>query len=167
MAAALASAAVVATPAPAAAHAVLLGTAPAEGSVVTTVTTAVTLTFNEPVRAQFSTVAVTGPRDHAYSDGELSVRDTVVHQPVHPLRSGEYRVAWRVVSADGHPISGAFSFSVALPADLEPAEPPPVAPAAATAAPRGWPLWWWVPIVAGLAAMALLLVRAGRRRRVP
>ncbi|MBX6358415.1 MAG: copper resistance protein CopC, partial [Micromonosporaceae bacterium] len=111
-------------PAPAAAHTVLLGTTPAEGSVVTTVTTEVTLTFSEPVRAQFTTVAVTGPGGRAYGNGDLSVRDNVVHQPVHPMGSGAYEVAWRVVSLDGHPVSGTFSFTVQLPAEQEPAEPP-------------------------------------------
>jgi cytochrome c oxidase assembly factor CtaG/methionine-rich copper-binding protein CopC len=101
-------------PGPAAAHSVLLGTAPAEGSVVTAVTTEVTLTFNEPVRAQFSTVAVTGPGGRAYATGELTVRDNVARQPVHPLRSGDYQVAWRVVSLDGHPVSGTFTFRVSL-----------------------------------------------------
>jgi hypothetical protein len=151
-------------PAPAAAHAVLLGTTPAEGSVVTTLTTEVTLTFNEPVRAQFSTVAVTGPDGRAYANGELSVQDNVVRQPVHPLRSGDYEVAWRVVSLDGHPISGTFSFTVQLPAGLEPGEPPAPPPAAGDAEASGWRLWWWIPIGAALAAVAVLLVRLGRRR---
>ena len=151
-------------PAPAAAHSALLGSSPAEGSVVTTVTTEVTLTFSEPVRAQFTTVAVTGPGGRAYVNGELSVRDNVVYQPVYPLRSGDYEVAWRVVSLDGHPVSGMFSFTVQLPAGQEPAEPPAPPPAADDAEPGGWRLWWWIPIGVVLAGTALVLVRIGRRR---
>jgi methionine-rich copper-binding protein CopC len=175
---------VLATPAPAAAHTVLLGTTPADGSVVTTVTTEVTLTFNEPVRADFSTVVVTGPDGRAYAAGELTAQDNVIRQPVLPLGSGRYEVAWRVVSLDGHPVSGMFSFTVQLPAELEPAEQEPAEqepaeqepaeqetvessappPAAADAEPGGWRLWWWVPIGAVVVALALLLVRLGRRR---
>lgn len=178
---------VLATPAPAAAHTVLLGTTPADGSVVTTVTTEVTLTFNEPVRADFSTVVVTGPDGRAYATGNPTVQDNVLRQPVHPLGSGTYEVAWRVVSLDGHPVSGSFSFTVQLPAEEEPVsveeEPTPGAeesaepsapPAAAgdaeaggradDAKPAGWRLWWWIPIGVALAAGAVLLVRLGRRR---
>lgn len=31
------------------------------------------------------------------------------------LAQGTYMVSWRVVSADGHPISGAFTFSIGKP----------------------------------------------------
>lgn len=158
---------VVVAPAPASAHAVLLGTTPADGSVVTAVTTEVTLTFNEAVRADFSTVAVTGPGGGAYSDGDLSVLDNVVRQPVHPLRSGDYQVAWRVVSADGHPVSGTFAFSVVMAAGEEPSGPPPPAPVAPATAGSGWPTWWWALAAAALVVVALLLVRAPRGRRVP
>lgn len=151
-------------PAPALAHAALLDTSPAAGSVVTTLTTEITLTFSEPVRAQFSAVAVTGSDGVAYATGDPSVQDNVLRQPVHPLRSGDYEVAWRVVSLDGHPVSGTFSFTVQLPAGQEPAEPPPPPPAADDAESGGGRLWWWVPIGAALAVVAVLLVRLGRRR---
>ena len=129
MPAAVLAVTVLSQPGPALAHAALLDTAPADGTTVTTVTTEVTLTFNEPVRATFSTVAVTGPDGVAYGDGELSVVNNVVHQPVYPLRSGDYQVAWRVVSADGHPVSGTFAFTVRLPAGQEPTVTPPATPA--------------------------------------
>jgi methionine-rich copper-binding protein CopC len=155
--------AVAVLPAPASAHSVLLGTSPADGAAVTTMTSEVTLTFNEPVMGRFSTVAVTGPDGVAYGDGALQVIDNIVHQPVFPLRSGNYQVAWRVVSADGHPVSGTFAFTVTLPADLEPTITP-VAAASASAPESGWSMWWWAGLAA-LAVLPLLLIRFGRRRR--
>jgi methionine-rich copper-binding protein CopC len=158
----------VAAPGRASAHSVLLDTAPSDGAVVTVVTSEVTLTFNEPVKGSFSTVAVSGPDGRAHGDGPVRVVDGVVHQPVSALGSGRYRVAWRVVSADGHPVSGEFGFTVALPAGLEPPAAAPGGRADVAAPPEsGASAWWWVPVLGALAAAALVLVRAGRRRRAP
>ena len=151
-------------PLPAAAHSALLGTTPADSAVVTTTIDEVTLVFNEPARGDFSTVAVHGPEGIDYADGPIRVVDSVVHQAVHPLRSGGYEVAWRIVSADGHPVSGRFSFVVDLPAALEPtAGPAPTMAARTTEA--GWS-WWWLAVAGGLAVAATLAMLAGRRRRV-
>lgn len=146
-------------------HSVLLATSPAAGSVVTRAMAEVTLTFDEPVRASFSAVTVTGPDARPYGHGELSVLDNVVHQRVYPLRSGDYEVDWRVVSGDGHPVTGTFRFSVRLPEGQEPSVGPPVAVAAPD--DRRW-LWWWVLAGAGLlaAAVALQLVHRSRGRRL-
>jgi methionine-rich copper-binding protein CopC len=153
------------TPGLASAHSVLLGTAPADTAVVTTVIGEVTLTFNETVHAQFSTVVVTGPGDVTYSDGPLRVLDAVVHQSVFPLRSGGYRVAWRVVSADGHPVSGTFGFTVALPAGLEPTATPPNGTVAATASAAVRSTWWWAVLaVLGVVLVGVLALRSRRGR---
>lgn len=164
---ALVIAQLIAAPA-ASAHSQLLETAPVAESIVTAPFDEVTLTFNEPVRGRFSTVVVTGPGDRSYSDaGVLRVIDNVVHQPVAGVRSGPYRVAWRVVSADGHPVSGEFAFRVALPGKLEPTGPLLVrgdagAPPASGAG--GGRAWWWV-VAAIVVAMFVLALFRWRRPR--
>ncbi|MDW5322315.1 copper resistance protein CopC [Plantactinospora sp. KLBMP9567] len=165
---------------PAAAHAQLLGSDPRADSIVTTQLDEITLTFNELVRGNFSTVVVTGPDGGRHGAGQPRAADKRVHLPVEPVRSGSYRVAYRVVSADGHPIQGQFRFTVALAPALEPtgapatppatADGPSVSPAAGvptadTGAGAG--LWG-----AGAAGLGVALVGAGfvlvrRRRRIP
>ncbi|AVT30853.1 copper resistance protein CopC [Plantactinospora sp. BC1] len=114
---------------PASAHAQLLGSDPRADSTVTTPLDEITLTFNEPVRGNFSTIVVTGPDGTRHGAGQPRTIDKQVHLAVEPVRSGGYRVAYRVVSADGHPIQGQFRFTVTLSPALEPTAAP-VAPAA-------------------------------------
>jgi methionine-rich copper-binding protein CopC len=168
-----------ALPAPVWAHSQLLSTQPAAGSTVTAPVQAVVLTFSEKLQAGFCEVVVDGPGG-AYGQGPLTVADTVLRQPVSPLRSGAYRVAWRVVADDGHPTSGEFSFTVRLPAQLEPSAGAPPSAGDASGAPvalstsapaatdRGagggatgggspWLVWLIViAVFAGLAATLLL-----------
>ncbi|WP_432838614.1 copper resistance CopC family protein [Dactylosporangium sp. CA-092794] len=102
--------------APAWAHATLLKTDPADGATVTAAPAAVTFTFNQNVKQQFSTIVVTGADGRSYSDGTPHSVDTTLTQAVKPLPPGEVQVAWRTVSADGHPIEGRFAFTNAAPA---------------------------------------------------
>ncbi|HLL65258.1 MAG TPA: copper resistance CopC family protein [Micromonosporaceae bacterium] len=127
--------AVVLLPGPAWAHTRLVGTTPAGTATVTDPIGEVTLTFNAPPRQRFGVVTVRAADGTSYSDGALRVVDATVHQPVRPLVSGSYTVAWRVVSGDDHPVQGEFAFTVALPASA-PTAPAPTAPSgAATATP--------------------------------
>jgi methionine-rich copper-binding protein CopC len=159
---------------PAGAHTELQATKPADGASVTAPIDEVTLTFNGPVRADGSTVTITGPGGQTVQNGPVSVIDTVVHQPVSPLRSGAYQVDWRVVAADGHALTGQFLFQVNLPPELEPTTPAST-PAATdqgvptdAAAPSDPTGWWWVAggaLAVVLGAFLLWLSRRARRPR--
>uniref|UniRef100_UPI00117F3C31 copper resistance CopC family protein n=2 Tax=Streptomyces TaxID=1883 RepID=UPI00117F3C31 len=101
---------------PAAAHAALSGTDPRDGTVLKTAPRQLTLSFTESVGLLDGSVRLFGPDNrrvrldearHA-PDGDDTVRVTLPDG----LRSGTYTVAWRVVSADSHPVSGAFTFSI-------------------------------------------------------
>ncbi|MFF9274212.1 copper resistance CopC/CopD family protein [Streptomyces griseosporeus] len=105
--------------APASAHAALRATDPADGTVLKTAPRALTLTFTESVGLLDGSFRVydpdghrlrTGPPGHA--DGRA---DTARVTLPGTLGRGTYTVAWRVVSADSHPVSGAFTFSVGAP----------------------------------------------------
>ena len=107
--------AVLALPAAASAHAVLLRTSPVASKVVNAPPALVSLTYSEPVEPRFATVSVTDaagrqqtagpPRRSGTSADELDV-------PLNRLQQGWYLVYWRVVSVDGHPVRGAFTFAV-------------------------------------------------------
>src|SRR5690606_32208723 len=87
-------------------------------------------------------VVVTGPDGVVVSDGPAQLVDTSVVQPlVATLPAGPYTVEWRVTSADGHPLSGALTFTATEatgvappPADEPAAEPTEAEPTAAAPA---------------------------------
>jgi len=96
---------------PAAAHDVLLSSDPADGSAVQTAPTSVSLTFDQPVQDFEPVVTVTGPDGQSYQSGSPTVDSTVVTNAVGPLTvAGDYVIAYRVVSADGHPVVGEVKF---------------------------------------------------------
>lgn len=116
-------------PSVASAHAVLLRTTPTGD--VRSAPNAVQIVFDESPRTRFSVVHVLGPDGQRRDAGALSVQNGTVTQPLTGSRPpGQYTVDWRVVSDDGHPVSGQWRFTVTAAA---PALPSPAAPAAAPA----------------------------------
>ncbi|WP_010467905.1 copper resistance CopC/CopD family protein [Streptomyces somaliensis] len=108
----------------ASAHSVLTGSDPADGAVVATAPQRVTLTFSEQVALGDDDIRVLEPGGRRADGGEL--RDlcdgSVVRYGVDlrdDLPEGTYTVAWQAVSADSHPISGAFSFSIGRPSETK------------------------------------------------
>jgi copper transport protein len=102
--------------APASAHAALRGTDPDDGSVVQRAPRHLTLTFTESVGLLDDSFRVFGPDQRRVHTGEVRHVDgrseTARVGLPGKLAQGTYTVAWRVVSADSHPVSGAFTFSV-------------------------------------------------------
>ena len=95
----------------AAAHDVLLSSDPADGSTLQAAPTTVTLTFDQPVQNFEPVVTMTGPEGQSYQSGSPTVDSTVVTNAIGPLTAaGEYVIAYRVVSADGHPVVGEVKF---------------------------------------------------------
>ncbi|WP_328962606.1 copper resistance protein CopC [Streptomyces virginiae] len=106
--------------APATAHAALTASDPTDGAVVATAPAQVTLSFSEQVAMGDDSIRVLDPQGTRVDTGELrdmcsgnTVRyGTALHTG---LPNGTYTVAWQAVSADSHPISGAFTFSIGAP----------------------------------------------------
>ncbi|MFD4969854.1 copper resistance protein CopC [Streptomyces sp. NPDC058424] len=104
---------------PASAHAALRGADPADGTVLKTVPGTITLAFTESVSLLDDSFRLFDPEGRRVRTGEPQ------HAPGRPdtarvafpegLGEGTFTVAWRVVSADSHPVSGAFTFSVGKP----------------------------------------------------
>ncbi|MFI7352751.1 copper resistance CopC/CopD family protein [Streptomyces avidinii] len=105
---------------PATAHAALTASDPEDGAVVATAPAQVTLSFSEQVAMGDDSIRVLDPQGKRVDTGELrdmcsgnTVRyGTALHAG---LPNGTYTVAWQAISADSHPISGAFTFSVGAP----------------------------------------------------
>ncbi|GAA5179821.1 copper resistance protein CopC [Rugosimonospora acidiphila] len=158
---------VLAAASPAWAHSRLEHTDPADGATLTAQISTVTLTFNEMVRGQFTTVVVNGPGKVSYSEGHVQVIDDDVRQKVYPLHSGGYTVAWRAISADGHPVEGQFHFTMKLAADQEPTTNPPATQAAsAGGGGRSNRLWLWGGAAAVVVVIVALVLGLTRRRAV-
>jgi methionine-rich copper-binding protein CopC len=130
---------------PASAHDALVSTDPADGSRVGPTPSAVVLTFDQPAVAMGTQILVTGPTGQVQTGPARLVDSTVTQAVAGGAPAGAYTVAWRVTSADGHPVSGTFSFTstragtgTAPTVDASPSAAPatdrPGLPGAATAA---------------------------------
>lgn len=147
--------------APASAHNSLISSNPADEVSMETGPETVVLTFDQPVQdgEGLNSVAVTGPDGTEWQAGPATVDSNVVAMPVRELGpKGVYTIGYRIVSADGHPVSGKLTFTLTKAGDGTPA------PAnAGSAAPGtsgggsgggGVPIWVWL-------AGAVVLLGAG------
>lgn len=92
------------------AHATLVGSEPAEGSIVATAPETVRLSFNEPVTPlAFKLFDPAGESIDVTPMAQDS--DLVIELPA-ARGEGTYALSWRVTSADGHPIGGTATFSL-------------------------------------------------------
>ena len=182
---------VMATASPAHAHDELLGSDPAANATIDALPGQLTLTFSAEIADDegASVVQVTDAAGTALADGTPTVRDNLVTQALSGEASGAVTVLWKVVSSDGHPISGEFSFTVAgapaptptaVPTETSAPSPSPTAAPSDTATPTptvtsepaasdGSSALPWV--IAGVLALALiaavvyLLVSRSRREK--
>jgi copper transport protein len=103
----------------ASAHSALRDTDPQEGTVLKSAPKQVTLTFTESVGLSEGSLRVLDPDNRRVNAGDTTHvagrSDTVRVRLRDDLSDGTFTVAWRVVSADSHPISGAFTFSIGKP----------------------------------------------------
>ncbi|MCM3882995.1 copper resistance CopC/CopD family protein [Frankia sp. R82] len=105
---------------PASAHALLTSTDPQGGAALATPPTRVVLSFSESIRVSGDSIRVldrAGNRvdlGHAQGGARASQAMVVLRAG---LPVGTYVASWRVISADSHPVSGAFAFGVGGPPD--------------------------------------------------
>jgi copper transport protein len=175
----------VGTARPASAHATAVTTTPADGARLDAAPAEVSVEFDEDVSLGAGYARVLGADGRRVDTGAAEVRDGLLTVPLREgLPEGSYVVTWRVVSADSHPVAGAWSFVVGngeLVAPTVADDGDAAAPGVAVALPaaRGlgylglvlglgvpvflllcWPAGWAVPLMrrltgAGLAAVAV------------
>jgi copper transport protein len=112
---AVAVAAALAVPAAAWAHAALLKTFPAASAEVDTPPAEVRLVYSEAVEPRFAVVSVTDAAARQEADGRphrSPANPDELDIPLRRVPRGWYLVFWRVISVDGHPVRGAFTFKV-------------------------------------------------------
>ncbi|MFT4156821.1 MAG: copper resistance protein CopC [Microbacterium sp.] len=166
-------------PLPASAHDALLSSSPEADATVETLPAELTLTFSGKLidAAGATEVVVTDAAGTSVSNGPAVLSGGVVTQPlVAAGDAGVYHVVWKIVSSDGHPASGEFSFTVAtstVPAET--AEPTPSTQATpdAVRTPTSEPGgssgdstgFWMLGVVGVLVVAAVILVLSRRGNR--
>ena len=167
---------------PASAHDVLISSNPPDGASLTKVPASVTFTFDQPVQNFDSVVSLIGPDGKQYAAGKPSVSSNTVTGTVTAGPAGAYTAAYRVVSSDGHPVTGEVHFTLAgdngpssvvssggSPAASEaasasaggPAAQPPNSSAVRSDS-SGLSAWLWIGLIAAavvIAFAAVLLIR--------
>jgi copper transport protein len=157
---ALVAAAALAAPAAAWAHAALLKTVPAASAEVDTPPRVVKLVYDEAVEPRFAVVSVTDAAGHQQLDGTVRRSPTDPYELDVPLRrsaEGWYLVFWRVISADGHPVRGAFTYRIGP----NPGPPPQfVVPSLSeTAVTPGLIAFRWLTFLSLMGAIGLFVLR--------
>jgi copper transport protein len=96
-------------------HASLLATQPQASGVLSHPPAEVRLTYSEHVEPRFAVISVTdaaGKQQIAGSPARTADDPNTIFVPLRHIPQGWYLVWWRVISADGHPVRGAFTFAV-------------------------------------------------------
>jgi copper transport protein len=156
----LAAAAGLALPATAWAHAALLHTVPEASRTVNTPPTQISLTYSEAVEPRFAIVSITDAAGHQQTAGPPRRSQTNPNTLVVPLRhipEGWYLVYWRVISADGHPVRGAFTFAVGP--NPGPAPQFVIPSISETAATPALLVLRWATLLTLMAAIGLFVLR--------
>jgi copper transport protein len=166
---------------PAAAHAELVNTTPANGEQLTKPPTEIQMTYTESVNLIDDGIRLVDNAGDTVRTPVPTVDAQTVTWPMPAdLPEGSYVVTWRVVSADGHPIRGAFSFGVGTAAAALPGSstatdtPDTTGSTVATGSTAPWPVvavrlanYVAFALFAGVAAFVLLCAPdAGNDRRL-
>jgi len=116
----------------AAAHPTLIAPTPPQNAELNPAPAPLSAPVSEAMQPQFAAMTVVGPDGNLWSTGDPVVDGPVISVGVRPLGpSGTYTVNYRATSADGHVVSGSWSFRLTVPSTgtpgppVEAAEPPP------------------------------------------
>lgn len=113
---------------PAMAHASLAYATPAIGQILSQSPNQVQLTFDDDLQnlgGNSNVIEVTDATGEEVQMGETLLQGATISVALKSLASGRYTVTYRVVSADGHPVSDSYDFVVRLPAATETVAPTP------------------------------------------
>ena len=163
------------TAAPASAHAHLVESLPRAGAVLAASPSEVVLTFDQPVQAfpGANGVVVTGPKSSHWACGRARVNGNTLTASMSDVGPpGRYQIHYRVLGADGHPITGSVPINI-RPSASTASTASTISTASAASAmtafdvdqPRGlaaMPTWLWIALLAVIALMFALRRRENR-----
>ncbi len=141
--------------APAAAHTELLSSDPAEGATLTAPPTQVALTFGEDLLTAGDKLVAQDAQGTKVDLGPSQVDGAVLSAPwPATAAAGQYRVSYRAVAEDGHPLEGTISFTIKGDAAPE-VSPSPAAQQQSNDSSSAAKIW------APIALLAALLIAGG------
>lgn len=100
------------------AHTALISSNPKNNAVLQKAPTAITLNFNEPLikisGREVSRVSLIDGKGKRIKLGQLKITKGQLVAPImaNPLSKGSYQITYRIVSNDGHPVTGTIRFSL-------------------------------------------------------
>lgn len=148
----------------ASAHSVVTGSNPADGSEIASGPAQVSISFNEVPQSQFATLNVVGPDGNLWSKGDPRIEGQSIVVDVGELGPvGEYTIAYRVTSADGHPISGTLGFTLSAEGSGTPGAAASAAAEGESDDDSGGGIPVWIFLVAGILVFAGGLAYALRK----
>ncbi|NEE03799.1 copper resistance CopC family protein [Phytoactinopolyspora halotolerans] len=154
----------------ASAHSSLVSSSPEDGATVEEQPGTVELVFNENVQDQpdFTQMAVLDADENEFHTADPVVDGNRVRQDVSELPDGDYTISYRIVSADGHPVSGTIEFTMATGMSGDVANGDEAETASEQASGDGddsaAAIWSGI-VIAVLAGLALIVGRSRRRLR--
>ncbi len=127
---------------PAHAHTDLAGSDPADGATLDAAPEALSFTFTEDVLPQGNAITLTELASGERFDVGAARVDGATVSVAWPDQTpaGQFRVAYRVVSADGHPIEGRISITVTVAVAAASPADPGVQPGSAAPSPSAVPV---------------------------
>ncbi|MFF2775451.1 copper resistance protein CopC [Streptomyces sp. NPDC058052] len=125
---------------PAAAHTDLVSSTPAPGASLGAPPADIRLTFSDRMTERYAKVALTAPDGTPAGQGAPTVAGTSATLTVRSgIGPGRYTVGYRVVSADGHPVAGSFTFTVKAPPGTPSSSPRPSSPSSSSSVASATP----------------------------
>ncbi len=163
--------------APASAHDELVASTPTPDQALDPAPSEITLTFSDNILEVGTEISVTDAAGTEFVADEPVVDGPTVSVALESeMPGGSYDANWRVVSSDGHPISGTIPFSVTTPAETstpspsanaEESEPPVATPGddattdvddATATSDDGRPSGGQIALIAGIVLAALVVI---------
>jgi len=156
---------------PASAHAHLVKSFPRAGAVLATSPSEVVLTFDQPIQAfpGANGIVVTGPRSSHWRCGRARIDGNTLTASMSEVgRRGRYQIDYRVLGADGHPITGSVPIRIRRTASTASTASTVSTASAASAMtafdvdqPHGlaaMPTWLWIALLAAIAVCVGVVV---------
>ncbi|MBW0269846.1 copper resistance protein CopC [Nocardia sp. MH4] len=150
----------------ASAHSGAVSSVPEDGSTVEAGPARASITFNEELQQNFPSLTVVGPDGRLWSKGKALVEGRTVSVELGELGPvGEYTLAFRVTSADGHPVSGTRHFTLSKAGTGTPGPKPGADTADSGDSDGGVPVWVFIAggVVLFGAGLAVALL-SGRKK---
>lgn len=147
-------------------HNVLIDSSPEDGATLSVAPDSVSFTFNDKISEVNPTLVVVGPNGNNFAGAPVLDYNTISAEfAAGP--AGEYHASFRIVSADGHPVSGELTFTLepdaAGDATGEPIGDQADATAAETSSSTPW-VWIIAGVLAVIGVVLILFTRSTRRR---